>query len=232
MIIGNGLLAQAFAPEFSAHPQVVVFASGVSNSKETRPEQYARERSLLEATLAQHRFMVYFSSCSVHDTEMADTPYVRHKLAMEALIAERAEQRAIFRLPQVVGATPNPFTLTNYLFRQINQGLPFQVWSRARRNLIDVADVAGIVGHLVRSHQADGLVTNVACPFSVPVAELVQIFENVLDRRAVCDSVDAGGSYTLDVAAAMAAAAEAGIAFGPDYVPRLIKKYYGEKTHA
>ncbi|MFC0166885.1 NAD-dependent epimerase/dehydratase family protein [Pseudoduganella danionis] len=227
MIIGNGLLAQACAPHFRTRNDVLVFASGVSNSRETRAEEYAREQAMLEEALRLGLFTVYFSSCSVHDAELAHTPYVRHKRAMEALITARNRQMAIIRLPQVVGSTPNPYTLTNYLNEQITEAKPFQLWLRAWRNLIDVEDVAAIVAQLIDHHWADGVITNVACPFSVPVPELVHTFEQVLGRRAQYTEVDAGDHYQLDVELSMAAARAIGLEFGPDYIINLIRKYYG-----
>ncbi|MYN43987.1 NAD-dependent epimerase/dehydratase family protein [Pseudoduganella sp. FT93W] len=227
MIIGNGLLAQACAPHFRLRDDVLVFASGVSNSRETRAEEYAREQAMLEEALKLDLFTVYFSSCSVHDAELAHTPYVQHKRAMEALITARSRQMAIIRLPQVVGSTPNPYTLTNYLNEQITEGKPFQLWLRAWRNLIDVEDVAAIVAQLIDHHWADGVITNVACPFSVPVPELVHTFEQVLGQRANYTEVDAGDHYQLDVELSMAAARAIGLEFGSDYIINLIRKYYG-----
>ncbi len=230
MIIGNGLLAQAFAayvPKFADEHDLLVYASGVSNSQEKAPEPYARERAMLEQALELDRFVLYFSTCSVSDPELSHMPYVQHKKAMEALIMERARRKAIFRLPQVVGATPNPHTLTNYLYEQISTGARFKVWLHARRNLIDVADVASIVCHLVENHAADGIVTNVASPSSTGIKELVHIFEDVLDKRANYETVDAGASYDIEAELALKTAAEAGISFGPDYATKLVRKYYG-----
>jgi hypothetical protein len=226
MIIGNGLLAQAFAPVFRADPEVLVFASGVANSRETRAEEFARERAMLVEALALNKFTVYFSTCSVHDPELASSPYVVHKRELEQLVRERAPLSTIFRLPQVVGATPNPFTLTNYLHQQIHSGAPFQVWRGARRNLIDVSDVLAIGTALIRGHRADNLTTNIACPFSIRVLDLVRIFEQAMDRRANCATIDAGGAYDLDTSIAMEAAAQAGIDFDDHYVRKLIYKYY------
>lgn len=226
MIIGSGLLAQAFAPLVRDDDDVLVFASGVSNSRETSPAAFARERELLERALELGRMTVYFSTCSVHDPELSDSLYVQHKRALEQLVRDRAPRSAILRLPQVVGTTPNPFTLTNYLHSHIRDGLPFQVWLHARRNLIDVADVAAIGMQLVRSHGDGDLTTNVACPFATGIIDLVHLFETLLDRRANYTSVDAGAGYALDTEVAMAAAAQVGINFDEHYVRHLIEKYY------
>ena len=75
MVIGDGMMAQAFGA-FQGEPGVVVFASGVSNSLETRPEVFARERRLLERTRAAHpeALLVYFGTCSVDDPDRRATP--------------------------------------------------------------------------------------------------------------------------------------------------------------
>ena len=230
MIIGNGLLAQAFAPGFAARQDVIIFASGVSNSRETDAAAFARERTMLEQALsqaaAQDQLLVYFSSCSIADPELTQAPYVLHKHAQEKLIAERAPRMAIFRLPQVVGRTPNPHTLTNYLHQTIASGKRFQVWQRARRNLIDVDDVAQIGQRLIERGDIINRAVNIACPYSVAVPDLVGVFETVMDRQAHYDLVDSGGSYHIDVDPAMSAAAEAGVVMDQNYVIQLIRKYY------
>ncbi|MCG2583618.1 NAD(P)-dependent oxidoreductase [Massilia sp. TS11] len=228
MIIGKGMLASAFAPAFADAADVLVFASGVSNSRETRPEAFARERALLEAALPSAARLVYFSTCSVEDPALQDAPYVRHKRALEALVRERAERYAIFRLPQVVGRTPNPHTLTNFLAQQIRSGQPIQVWTEARRNLIDVDDVAAIAGWILRTQAPQQLVANIACPFSIGVPELVALFARVLGRPAQTVPVAAGGRYPIDTTLTETAAQALGIRFDDDYLPQLIRKYYAD----
>jgi nucleoside-diphosphate-sugar epimerase len=225
MIVGNGLLAQAFAPAFTDDPNVIVYASGVSNSRETRAEAFLREREMLTATLAQEKLTLYFSTCSLHDLELENSPYVKHKMEMENLVRD-SPRFAIFRLPQVVGKTSNPNTLTNYLYRQITTETPFQVWLHATRNLIDVSDIASIVTHLVHSHKADGVVTNIACPFSVTIPQLVAQFEQALERRAIYTTVEAGGHYYIDASLALSIANHIGINFDEHYIKNLIRKYY------
>lgn len=165
MIVGNGLLATAFAPRFASDRALTLFASGVSNSRETRQTEFDRECDLLQHTLQAAPVLLYCSTCSVHDPELSRSPYVQHKLAMEQLIQRAGPQHAIVRLPQVVGFSANPHTLTNYLYRQISAGERFQLWLQARRNLIDVTDVVAIVSHLIDTRQIAGASLNVACPF-------------------------------------------------------------------
>jgi nucleoside-diphosphate-sugar epimerase len=225
MIIGNGLMAKAFSPFFADDPEIVVFASGVSNSAENRCEAFAREAGLLQAACALGKKLVYFSTCSIHDPELSHSPYVLHKIAMEQQVAS-LPHFAILRLPQVVGHTPNPHTLSNFLYRQIIAGQAFPVWRNARRNLIDVDDVVKIASWLIRHHEADDIITNIACPMSVEILTLVAIFEEVLGVSAHCHIVEAGAQYAIDNALACAVAPLAGVEFGDFYVRNLVRKYY------
>ena len=225
MIIGNGLLARAFSPFYADDPEVLVFASGVSNSRETCAAEFEREKQLLQAACAKGKELIYFSTCSVHDPELLHTPYVVHKLAMEEMVAQ-LPHFAIFRLPQVVGHTPNPNTLTNFLHRQILTGQQFHIWRNARRNLIDVDDVAAIGHWLIQHHDADDIITNIACPFSIAIPDLVSVFEAELGCKANCDIVEAGGKYSIDTQLAFSVAPKAGVLFDDFYVKNLIRKYY------
>ena len=226
MIIGNGLLANAFAHYYADYVEVVIFASGVSNSRESREEAFLREKQLLTNALDAHRFIVYFSTCSVDDPELSSTPYCVHKKQMELLV-RRAERYAIFRLPQVVGFTPNPNTLTNYLYKQVTSGTAFQVWRHAKRNLIDVDDVASIANHMISNSFSENITTNIATPFPISILDLVKTFELVLGKKANYIIVDTGGTYEIDVDLAVEVASKFGIDFDEIYVENLIRKYYG-----
>lgn len=227
MIIGNGLLANALTPYFSAGDDVIIFASGVSNSSETRTQMFEREQRLLEHHLAHDRLLVYFSTCSVDDPELKNSAYVLHKIAMEAIVRTN-RRHAIFRLPQVVGKTGNPNTLTNYLHQQVVSGRAFALWLHARRNLIDVDHVATIVHSLITSQTVTQGTCNIAAPTSTSISELVSVFEEVLGFKANCTPIHKGGAYTIDATLACSVARQAGVCFDASYIPRLIRKYYGK----
>lgn len=225
MIVGNGLIAKSFKSYFETDLDFIVFASGVSNSSETSAVEFLRERSLLLEAIDQNKFLLYFSTCSIYDTELNNSLYVKHKKEMEALVSE-SRKYTIFRLPQVVGKTENPNTLTNYIYNHIVHGIKFQVWKKAYRNLIDVRDVATIVNYLVRSTQVNNQIVNVACPFSISIPTLVSTFESVLGVAAQYDLIDSGGSYLIDTNLVSKVADELDIDFDADYVNKLIRKYY------
>ena len=99
MVIGNGLIAKEFK-RYEDNDTFLVFASGVSHSKSCTPDDFRRERELF--TTAVHanpsKKVVYFSTTSVDDPDLRETPYVVHKLAMEGLVRQLASEWHIFRL--------------------------------------------------------------------------------------------------------------------------------------
>lgn len=230
MIIGNGLLARAFEQFFADDPDVVIFASGVSNSTETRSAEFMRERDLLSPWLGSSSTrLVYFSSCALVHVPERDSPYLDHKRRME--MAVLASPRSIvFRLPQVVGTGGNPQTLTNYINQRILRGERFQVWRHAERNLIDVNHVVRIaarviVGDRVPTHAP----IDIAARQSIRMPEIVSIFERVLGKQAVVDLIDAGEPLPLDASHANRLALDLGIDLGRDYAESVIRTYYA--TH-
>jgi len=151
MLIGSGLLAHAFSRAFLRREDVCIYAAGVSNSSCTDIHEFARERQRLGDALRQAMHVdvfVYFGTCSVADPEVRHTAYVQHKLAMEQMVSAHS-RNLILRLPQVAGKTPNPHTLLNFLYGRIARSESFNLWSKARRNIIDVADVTAIAEQLI-----------------------------------------------------------------------------------
>lgn len=225
MIIGNGLIARAFKSYFDKDLNFVVFAAGVSNSSETNPIEFMRERSLLLDAIAKNKFLLYFSTCSVYDAELQSSPYVQHKKNMEVLVSE-SNKYMIFRLPQLIGKTENQNTLSNYIYNHIINGLKFNVWKRARRNIIDVEDAASIVNYLMRHTDLHNSVINVACSFSISILLLVSTFEKVTGISAKYDLIDSGIAYPIDIALVSEVLPELGIIFDDNYIEKIIKKYY------
>ena len=105
-IVGSGDIASVLPDR----RDLLFFASGVSNSQETRESEYQREKDLL---LEQDRkaHLVYFGSLAIF---YADNRYVHHKLEMESMVKRNFEQNTIVRIGNINWGT-NPHTLINYL---------------------------------------------------------------------------------------------------------------------
>jgi len=229
MLIGSGLLARAFAPAFSGRNDVCIYAAGVSNSGCTDLQEFERERKRLADGLLQFNradAFVYFGTCSVGDPDVQNTPYVRHKLAMEHLVSEHP-RHLILRLPQVAGFTPNPHTLLNYLYARIARSESFQLWRNANRNIIDVDDAAAISRQLIANASLRNTVINIANSASYPMTTIVAAMEKAVGKRAVYEVFDRGSGYTIDIQPILPFLDAAGVKFDTEYLERVIGKYYG-----
>lgn len=116
-IIGSGDIASVL-PE---RDDLLFFASGVSNSQETRESEYKRELDLL---LGQPRnaHIVYFSSLGVLN---GDSRYLKHKRNMESWV-KIFDLHTIVRIGNITWGK-NPHTLINYLRDKIFTSQDFAI---------------------------------------------------------------------------------------------------------
>lgn len=121
MIIGHGDIASVLPDR----DNLLFFASGVSNSQETRESEYEREKRLLLAQFhyPEGQHLVYFSSLSIF---YADTRYVRHKKEMEILVRLNFSPYTIIRLGNITWGT-NPHTLINFIRGKILKYEPVEI---------------------------------------------------------------------------------------------------------
>lgn len=228
MLIGSGLIAHAFSSEFSHRDDVCIYAAGVSNSNCADAHEFARERQRLKKALSQvgHDVtFVYFGTCSVADPTARETPYVQHKLAMEQLVSEHP-RHLILRLPQVAGKTPNPHTLLNYLYARISRSESFSLWRNAKRNIIDVDDIAAIAYHLLADVSLQNVTLNIANSTSYPMIDIVHAMERIVGKQAIYEIVERGSEYPIDIGKILPILNKASIKFDDNYLDRTIGKYY------
>ncbi|SFM99886.1 NAD dependent epimerase/dehydratase family protein [Algoriella xinjiangensis] len=220
MIIGKGLIAK----QFQNHDDVVYFASGVSNSSETDKNQFLREENLVRETLNKYpkQLFIYFSTCSIYDSSKYNSLYVLHKLHMEELIKENAENYLILRVSNAVGEGGNPNLLMNYLARQIKSNATITIHNNATRNLVDVEDVRDITLQYIASNNWNKIV-NVAYIENFFIPEIIQSFEENLNLKTNIISEDKGEHYSIDV---HELDYEFTIQDKYEYLANLIKKYY------
>ena len=228
MVVGNGMIARRFS-DFAERGDVVIFASGVSNSKETRPEPFARERRLVEQTLQQTMgsLFVYFSTASVEDPTEQGSAYVTHKLELEQLIAERAAHYLIVRASNVVGGPGNPHTILNFFVNRIRQHEPFTIWQHASRNLIDLDDVYAVVVRCIGEPTTWNQTILVANPYSISPLTLVQAIEAHTGQQATYELVDKGIPFALSASLISDHLHLSDSNWQPErYIVRLLQKYY------
>ncbi|MBC7407536.1 MAG: NAD(P)-dependent oxidoreductase [Arcicella sp.] len=227
MIIGDGLIAQSFRPHFDIYEDnVILFASGVSNSKLTLESEYLREKLLLQNALQQNKLLVYFSTCSIFDPTLQDSRYILHKLEMEALISKTGNY-LIIRLPNVVGKIGNPNTMFNFFINQIIAGKNIQVAKNATRYIIDADDVAFWTMELIKNNFHNHII-NVAFPNKLHVISIINIIEDFLNMKANVSMVEGGNEYEVDLSifTDFIYKKMPHFSLNPHYVKSIIEKYY------
>jgi nucleoside-diphosphate-sugar epimerase len=226
MIVGNGMMARAFSG-FAGDRSVMIFASGVSDSLETRPAAFQRERELLLRTRAAHpeALLVYFGTCSVHDPDRRATAYVRHKLEMESLIAASPHPWLVLRLPLALGPGHRGRTLACYLRERIAGGEAFEVWTGSTRYPIDVEDVVRIAARLIGERSGWNRIVEVALR-AYPVLDFVRAMERILGRKAQYKLVEKGAHYELRCPEVERLAGELGLDFSDHYLQKVLRKYF------
>ena len=134
MIIGRGDIASVLTDRDDR----IYFASGVSNSKETKQLEFDREKMLLkdqwkkfvnpEGKVRDDLRLVYFSSLAIF---YLNTPYTEHKLQVENFIRLNFPSWAIIRLGNITWGS-NPNTLINAMKTKVANGEPLQIQDTTR----------------------------------------------------------------------------------------------------
>ena len=174
--------------EISGWENDILFASGVSNSGEQSDNNYQREIDLVKLYLGkiiQPASFVYFSTSSIFDPSKAMNPYILHKLKIEALIKNSSVNYLIVRLPNLVGYSDNPNTLTNYFADSIRLNRPIILKSQAIRHLIDAKDLAAILCDIKSKFGTDKIVVNVETSNPLRAEQILVMIENGMNKKAI-----------------------------------------------
>ena len=225
MIIGNGLIANLFREH--DRENVVFFASGVSNSLETEKSAFLREEDLLRKTLEENsdKIFIYFSTCSIYDSSKNGSPYVNHKLKMEQIVEELADQFLILRVSNAVGKGGNPNLLMNYLINAFHQEKEITVHTLATRNLIDADDIKNITLKFINENILNKII-NVAYLENFSTSEILEILEKYFNKSAKKSFVKSGQSYLISIPEVESYFTENNLTNKEAYLCRILDRYY------
>ena len=225
MIVGNGLIANAFKNENINFQDCIVFASGVSNSRVNDEKETQRELDLIRKCLDLNKKFIYFSTSSIFDNTAKESIYIKHKLLVEEFIRLNFKDYIIYRLPIVVGKSKNPHTLTNYIFNTIKQDDVIPIYIYACSYMIDVEDV---VKYVNKTKKLNKVAINLNFNNKIFIEELVSIFEKILNRKVKKEILEEGECYTLDNSLFIENISKDDLmCLSQNYNYELIKKYYG-----
>lgn len=198
MIVGNGLIASLFVDNDDEN--VIFFASGVSNSLETRVEEFLREENLIKNTISENtdKVFVYFSTCSIYDSSKTGSDYVLHKLKMEQLIKKSCPRFLILRVSNAVGKGGNPNLLMNYIVKAVKNDETINVHTQATRNLIDVDDIRNVTFDLLKQQSLNKII-NVAYSKNYSILEIVEIVEKFYNKKVNINLLKSGSGYDINI---------------------------------
>lgn len=222
IVIGDGLIAREFKKS-EKDDHIVIIASGVSNSKEERKEEFDREESLVREVIDNYREkkIIYFSTCSI--LQNSRSPYIDHKLKMEKILRASNVCFQIFRLPQVVGFVNNN-TIISFMVRNLFLNNPVQIQEDAFRNLIDIEDVARVVNLIVRSEN-DSALFNIASSFPLKVTNICDEIAKITESKSDVKIIEGGESYHIDNSSLKKYLGNSDVIFSNSYPVNVLEKY-------
>jgi nucleoside-diphosphate-sugar epimerase len=227
MVVGNGMVAKRFE-SYKTDDRFLIFASGVSNSKNIDQTTYNRELSLLERSIQEHKekVLVYFSTCSIYDPGEQGSNYVLHKKKIESIIQKQVSKFYIFRVSNLVGYSDNPNTILNFFVYHIIHGINFDLWINATRNLIDVDDMFTIADYILQNKTLENQISNIANPDSYTTIEIIKAIEILLNVKASYIPIPKGDMFRIDITHIIPIIKELSLQFGKNYLHNLLRKYY------
>ena len=232
MIIGSGFIARNFEnySDDLERLDICLYAAGISNSQTQDKNLLDKEKNKFIEFLKkfnQKKKLIYISTCSINDPSRNKNPYVLNKLYIEDLVQKNIKNFLIMRLPEVVGKNENKVTLINFLNNKIKNGEKFEIWSKAKRNIIDIDDAILLVINLLENKNLNNTIINVANSKSYFVTEIVKNFEKLNNVKANYNLVDRGqDNWHLDTNKVLEMSKKIKINFNENYLYELLKKYY------
>lgn len=180
MVIGKGLIAGIFSGIDS--DELLIFASGVSNSTCDSDSEYLREKTLLVDSINKNKDkkIIYFGTCDVYDT-LKKTKYVKHKIEMEELVMSNSNNWLIYRLAQVIGLG-NKSNLLYFLVNNILNGIEFNLSHLLYRNLIGKDDLRHLGQFYIGLNRE---IINLVNPININVSNIVSIIENITGKKSL-----------------------------------------------
>jgi nucleoside-diphosphate-sugar epimerase len=227
-IIGNGLIANKFSN--CKIDDVLIFASGVSNSSEILDSEFQRERLLLLKAIKNNseNKIVYFSSCGVIDRNNNNIAYYKHKLNMEKIV-KKSKNYLILRLPQLLSGlddTKNKNTIINNFVEKILCNEIVRIQINASRYVIDINDVVLFINNY--HHLYSNRILNFANPVNYKVEVIFKTIATVLKvNEPFYEIVNGGSSYELELEY-LSSIDPSGLVFnfGYNYLHNCLKRSY------
>lgn len=227
MVVGKGMVAKGFS-SYEKNNEVLIFASGVSNSTNKDIAKFEKEKTLLLEIMATNpgKQLVYFSTCSVYDESIRESPYVLHKLQMESIIERAHSNFLIFRVSNIAGRTKNPHTILNYFFTHIKDGVHFNLWENAKRNIISMDDLFILCNKIIEQHLFKNEIINVANPVSYDVKYIVSALEKFIGKKGNYTLIQKGSGPQINLSKIKHCMNNLDMHFNDEYLQNILQQYF------
>ncbi len=195
MIVGNGLIAKAI--NSCDREDVILFASGVSNSVSPKDHDFRREEQLIREHLNNNKCFVYFSTISIYDESISRNSYIGHKLKMEQLIQQSNCPYLILRLPNIIGSAGNPNTLYPYFKGCLENNEKVTIKRDAHRYLLTTHQLCKMLNQVLMSKERDATIN---CVIEKPykVVDIYKSIATVLKLKPNFELIDGGLHYEVN----------------------------------
>jgi len=229
MVIGNGLIANQFK-SYNNDEDILIFASGVSNSSEVNDIEFLRELNLLKEMISKYKSakFIYFSTLSINDPSLKNRSYVNHKLNIEKYLLTYHDNYIIFRVSNVVGPIKNKNTMLNFFINSIKNNALIDIWKNAERNLLDIEDLFILSEKMIKRKVFKNQIVNIASRKNLSVFTIVKEIEIFLNLKANFKLLNKGSKFNFDLSfvSDQLTLIEKNKGSGNEYLNYLLKKYY------
>lgn len=224
MLIGNGLIASAFR-NYENNDNVIIFASGVSNSSGNNKDDFEREFILLSKYIKiKNKRLVYFSTCSISDGSKK-SDYINHKINMENFIKNNHNDYIIFRLPIVIGKSYNKNTFFNSFKNKITNSENIIIYENITRYLIDIEDISKILPSFIEDVE-NNYTMDICFNNNKSVLEIVQYIEESINIKSfIILKNEKNINHLIDNSLFISKLKKINYHIDEDYTQKIIKKY-------
>lgn len=145
---------------------------------------------------------------------------------MENLIREHFRYFLILRLPNLVGPSDNPNTLTNFVYNKIQSGEQFSIHTSASRYLLDVDDVVSAVDFVLEKGIAIRSNLDLVLAEKILIQDLVKEFELFMGKKGRTELISRGADYVVHPSQVFTEWQGKSLIDARIYLRKLLAKYY------
>ena len=150
MLIGRGFIAKNLKNCFKNKKNLIIYASGNSNSKKSNKNFLNKELTEIKKYKKYNKLFIYFSSIYIN---IYKDKYYKNKSIIEKYIVKNFKKYLIIRLPLVLGRNNNNNTLINYLYYNLKKNNPIYLYKNTKRSILDIEDVKDFISKINKYHQ-------------------------------------------------------------------------------